>query len=548
MIRFILVVFFFIFLSLFSNFEPHYETWGSWFFAKVFSQSGQFVILDRSPIYTLYLMLFNWLGYPHSLTVEYIVSSGISVFSLYLFSKKYVGSKWAVFISILWIPFLQVSPPPVQKLAFASSLFAFYFRQRKKNGDLSLSYAFLVLSYFLRGSYLLVLLLFLMYDFYVIIKSLKLNKKLPQIKFNWKFLYIIFLLGMLPIFSVYQSSHKWNNVWYSDTTWYPTNGKKLSDSVLVYGTVLSKFRQMNNVWQVNSNDAYSTYKTYFNQEKTMSDILRNHFKFLVVQRIQNIKSFIRIQYDMTFFQVMLNGRFGMVLSRLLVIIVFYSVFSLCVRLKDVDLIIFMLGNGLTLLGITFFGPSQRYMYPAIPFYILTPVFLIACIQKTVNGKFLCLNDESFRKSILIAGFFVFFSPGIQGWGNVFASIKAQYLSKTVRIFENPNNGFKSSYADLKDVIVGCHGILSFEHLFIATFMDVSIEDVYDIGEVPPFNSFENSHYKGLNKDRINCIYISNRIYNSIPYKYNHYILPYENYLISKGAKTLFLNNGRVTKL
>ena len=62
-------------ITLFSNWETSGEGWSYWFFARVFSETGDFIANDRSPIYTLYLNAFRWLGYPNSVTVEHIFTS-----------------------------------------------------------------------------------------------------------------------------------------------------------------------------------------------------------------------------------------------------------------------------------------------------------------------------------------------------------------------------------------------------------------------------------------------------------------------------------------
>ena len=49
-------------LTLFKQQEISGESWGYWFFARVFADTGEFVAADRSPLYTLYLNGCRWLG------------------------------------------------------------------------------------------------------------------------------------------------------------------------------------------------------------------------------------------------------------------------------------------------------------------------------------------------------------------------------------------------------------------------------------------------------------------------------------------------------
>jgi hypothetical protein len=41
--------------TLLSRQEISGETWGYWFFARYFAETGDFISADRSPLYTLYL-------------------------------------------------------------------------------------------------------------------------------------------------------------------------------------------------------------------------------------------------------------------------------------------------------------------------------------------------------------------------------------------------------------------------------------------------------------------------------------------------------------
>ena len=106
-------------LSLLTRWEMGGETWGYWLFARILWETQEFIIPDRSPLYTLYLNGFRWLGYPASVTVEYMTTSFIVVAALVALFKRYLGLVIAVLAALLWIPFIQVAEPPTQKLALA---------------------------------------------------------------------------------------------------------------------------------------------------------------------------------------------------------------------------------------------------------------------------------------------------------------------------------------------------------------------------------------------------------------------------------------------
>ena len=68
------------FIVLFDHWEPTGEEWYYWLFSRIFSEGNGFIILGRSPFYTLYLKLFSWLEYPKSVIVENFINTIIAVF------------------------------------------------------------------------------------------------------------------------------------------------------------------------------------------------------------------------------------------------------------------------------------------------------------------------------------------------------------------------------------------------------------------------------------------------------------------------------------
>ena len=62
-------------LSLFAPWEMSGESWGYWYFAKLFAEGSGLVTPDRAPIYVLYLAPFSLLPYPYSVTAEYFFST-----------------------------------------------------------------------------------------------------------------------------------------------------------------------------------------------------------------------------------------------------------------------------------------------------------------------------------------------------------------------------------------------------------------------------------------------------------------------------------------
>ena len=81
-------------------------------------------------------------------------------------------------------------------------------------------------------------------------------------------------------------------------------------------------------------------------------------------------------------------------------------------------------------------------------------------------------------------------------------------------------------------------------------MDVDLDKLYDVLEIPPFGNYGNSEYDGLNIERIDCLFISNALdgpgppgwYFNHKMRYKNYILPYVDELILLGAQQFVLPN------
>ena len=205
--------------TLLSRQEIGGETWGYWFFARVFAESGDFIAADRSPLYTLYLNGFRWLGYPTSVTVERLATGLMMMSGIVLMFRSFMGLGLAVFAALLWIPFLQFAEPPVQQLALAFSLMGLVVRRSTdgRNG-LGASYALFLMAYMFRGSYVLFILLFIGWDLYRIYRIQRhgLWSRLRQIVISRGFVTfsvapLTLVVGLLIWFSVMESDHPWSN-------------------------------------------------------------------------------------------------------------------------------------------------------------------------------------------------------------------------------------------------------------------------------------------------------------------------------------------------
>src|SRR3989344_1623659 len=221
-------------LSLFMHWEPGGESWIYWFFTRIFLETGRFTLPDRSPLYTLYLSLFQWMGYPVSLIAEHIFTYFMVLGSLVLLFRRYLGLALSTFASLLWLPFLKVAEPSVQAIGLAFSCIAVYIRtstsKKHKNYLKAASYTFFVLAYFLRGSYIVVLGVFILWDLYLILKKKDIKEIMQSFRPNINYLPFILLIALSILFMSVQSDHRFNNVWGFSSAWQPTDGKSLAET------------------------------------------------------------------------------------------------------------------------------------------------------------------------------------------------------------------------------------------------------------------------------------------------------------------------------
>jgi len=533
-------------LSLFRHWEPSGETWGYWFFARIFAQTGKINILSRSPIYTFYLSMFRWMGYPLSVTVEYIVSSFIVVTSLTALFKRRIGLFWTVFAVFLWIPFLQVAEPPVQKLALAFSCFAIALRGKKiTRFRLAASYALLGISYMLRCTYIVFILVFAIWDSIRLFKQKNLKGFVKAIRPKIKDWPIFFVLALLICFGIIQSNHPWNNAWFTSTEWFPNNGKNLSDASFIQACnwqyISSKYGSFKD------KDFYFTNQELFDGANDIFGAVKNNPRFVAKYIARNgINTF----WTASMFTVFpwslckkahqLGYQYSLLLFFIIpfILTIIYGAFRAC---KDKTMVLFLVANIALVVASTLSMPKSRYMYPLIPVFILS-AFWYGRKACNLLSRFLPkLWPFSIINYFLMASIFVIFSNGLTSWKVIISDIIKDVGKGEVKVLEQRPYSMKTSFKSLQPLVRNCKGVLSLEHLFIGAFMDIPVDKVYDVYEIPSFGNFSDTKYKGLSPERIDCVLISKELATGIGevtnyhIRYQNYIVPYANQLQNMGA-------------
>lgn len=491
--------------------------------------------MDRSPLYVLYLNLFRWLGYPLSVSVEFFVTSLIIIVSLSVFLKRYLGLVLAVFSSLLWLPFLQTTEPPVQALALALSCLAMAVRAKDNNRFyFSLSYSLFILAYMLRSIYIIFIILFVLWDIFCFLKASKgkiyLKQLLPRLG-DWPI-----LLGILLFlwFSLNQSNSQWNNVWFGTTKWTPNPGKTLSDSSFLQ-TFNWKFIELK-YGSFEGRDFYFTNQELFKGADTILKAVLTNPQFVVEQVGRNIKALALLFVGFTKLSVIVKPfsslALGFCLALFFLGFIIYGAFRAC---KDQSMRLFLAGN-LFLIGLTALSlPKVRYMQPVVPIFIMSGYWYGGKIYNALKSKY---SIFYFVLPLSI----VLFSNGFGNWRVLLTDIIKDLRSGQVRILEDRKYSMKAVSGNAP-IIKNCKGVMCLEATFVGAFMDLPINKVYDVWEIPPFGSLNGSNqYNGLRPERIDCLLISEDLSlnfgaaTNYGIRYKNYIKPYLHELESKGAR------------
>ena len=528
---------------MFSNWEMSGETWGYWYFAKVFKISNEFIIFDRSPIYILYLNLFNWLQYPYSIYLEYLFTTSICISAIYLFSKKFLNTFSALFAACLCIPFIQIAEPPVQKLALACSIFALLLRFNKVDRNIIMSsYALLLLSYCFRQTYSLLILTFLIYDLYYFYNQRKkyiFQNFIPKLNSDMP---LIIVIALLIYFISNQSSSQWNNVWFTDTTWFPTNGKTMKDGGGIQN--LNMFYILKTYGTHAGYDFYLTNKIAFNNADTFINAIFANPIIFFEMILHNIKIFIPTLL-VHLFNPGINIWIIKVLYKIIIFTsIFYGAFKFSLQKKISN---FFIGSIILLLVLLIAEPKERYLIPAIPIFIMASCYyshLIIKYFEKLSFSFLDIKLINIRYILFNLSFVILYSllsfSNFYKWEIITQNLFDKINNNDLILLTNKEMSMNKSLKSLKKISSNCKSIMSLESLFLASFLNNNSIH-YSVYEIPPFGNLINTNYNGLQIGRVDCVFISKSLEfgvgkgTSVQLRYKNYIKPFINVMLKNGA-------------
>ena len=587
----LLLVVTFVLCSMYSGWELGGESWGYWYFARVFSETGQFIVTDRSPLYILYLNLFSKFSYPQSIITEYLVTTIGTVLALIYFLRLKLGVCLSIFAACLWIPYLQSAEPPVQKLALMASLIAISIRVRF-GGRATATYFYFLLcvAALFRQTYLLLLLTFVGYD---LINNTRRSviSSLP----NWTLLMkkcwpLIFLLGIYIWFKACQSISPWNTVWFTDSQWFPADGKTMGSGAIqafnmaytlrTYGTYVGHDFFLTNKEAFDG--ANSMLSAFSSNPKLIIDILWVNFKALIPTLAMG--NWIP-RTGLKFVDYLMTCLFVLVTL----------VGALKANPSSVNRI-FLLGSLALAASSVVAHPSVRYMMPLIPVFILAASWYgvkIASAFKVVSSD---IDNKLFKNtyaliffaivSILIILIFsdyikiailiailifcsslyfylfridknisttyfcqfllivMFSNTQLAAWDQILQNM-SDSISKgqLAPLQESSRYSITRAQPELNHLLQKCGGVMAYESLFLGAFTNTPLDRIYTPWEIPPFGNLGDSTYEGLNSKRIDCLLISLSLKTAIgggtniQLRYQSYIKPYAEQLRQLGAET-----------
>ena len=520
-------------ISMFKNWEITGESWGYWFFARVLGEGGGFVVFGRSPLYTLYLNAFRWIGYPNSVTIEYVVTTLITVMALVLLFKRYFGLWLAVFAALLWIPYLQVMEPPVQKLALAFSCLAVVVRlEGKISFRYSLFYALLVIAWMFRPTYVILIIVFVGWDLVMGIRQRKNNayRKFLSPRHAWPIM-IVAVLSFWFVSS--QSDHPWNNVYSGTTKWFPVSGKNLGKASFFQKYNMAYIRLEYGSYE--GKDWYFTNQELFGDAENVIEAVKYNPAFVFKFIQYNIR---KIVMSALGYMTSLKYIFKSIFALLLIIELFIFIGAL--NASNNPLVkVFLIGNLFVLGSIAIFEIKSRYFFPLIPILSLSAGWYGYKFRKL----FYLFSHRKLKPlgHFIVPLLLILFTNGLVGWSSILSDLKDKIMSGRVSVLESSNSSMKSIFSEIVPLIKDCDGVLTGENNFLGAFSDIPIEKIYDVFEIPPFGSLKDSDYNGLNPNRVDCLLISNSLSTGIgnatnwQIRYDNYIEPYVDQLLDAGA-------------
>ena len=385
---FIFLIVNFLFAIYSDNYFDH-ELYGYWYFNKIFLENLTFPDISRSPLYIIYLTLFNGIKFPYNMLFDATISNFVATISLFFLYKEKINKFYLFLIIIISIGFLHNLIPYTQSIAFGLANFAIFFRLKKKNKYLLISYILVISSVFFRNIYLIIFLLFIFID----LLKLSLNLK----NFNLNLFFIIFLSGFIYLttsllFENRSAESKYNNGYFNDIKWSPTKSQSNTDIAFLLNYNYLYIEKNLDLIENEKKDFYFSNQILFNGAQSFTDAIQNNPKFFIwglTKNLSHIPAIILNKFTLrSLFPECTTGHscffnylfisFSFLFVTFFLLKFYFSEYFFEKKFQNIlndNYLIYGVGNVLLILVTALAMPKIRYMLPFL--YFLVPL-IISC--------------------------------------------------------------------------------------------------------------------------------------------------------------------------
>lgn len=548
------ILFMFAILTLFFPIENGNESHGVWALARIHLQADGFAIKD--PLYVACLKLFLGLGYPTGVIVEHLILAVLTTLSMFLFLRNVMRSYFALFITLLWVPFIFLNIEGrvlIYSLDFAMLAVA----ARTNNYPKYLSYFLFLLAYVFRNQALIFIIFFGAYDLVTTYRrgglaGLK-SELTPRLTFIPSLILLLVLFVVVPLNP--SKSPKWNNHMISAVKWFPGQGEKAPDTAFLFGQNATYLQDKYPKPEVFYKDYYFSNKKLFGDAQTIRNAFLYNPVFVIKTTMRSAFrnfAFYLLQYTPFFeFPELLTGLpmlvkfFAYGFTSLFFFVIYFGAYQLVRATPGNDHVIFLIAAFFATLASALVWSSMRYCFLLAPGFALGFFWLSSKIVSTFS------RWNYFVLVLLL----LIFSPidSLKAW----ASMVSNIATGEMRVLESVDGQYawKRHHNELDPLIRDCKGLISMEHMYFTAFSSLPFTRIYDIWAIPPFGSLDNSPYTDLTEDKIDCVFISRVFAEMNAYatttrpRLEHYILPYAARLKKEGAVTYKIGElGELIKL
>ena len=482
------------------------EQYGYWYLNKIFLDKFFFPEISRSPIYVIYLSLFNWLDTPYNYYAEAITTNFLLSFSLFcLFKSEY--NKFYVFLIIsLSIGFFFNLIPYPQALSLSILNFAIILRRKNNLFVYLFSYLLIICAVYSRITYITVFVLFIFFDLLNLILDFKKKAQFDHKK-NFIILFaVLFLFSTNYLFKSNISESKFNNGYFQSLEWKPSKSNSNIDIAFQVNFNFLYYEKNKNEIDNDKKDFFYTNNVAFDGAESIVDSIISNPKFVswgILKNTSHLAPIILNKFNSRTYFPSCSGtghscytNYFYIGSLLILFLLFNYYFFFEKKYENnFDIKIYALVNYALILSTVLAMPKIRYMTPFIFFLIPFNFYLINLIPKKIKTKYL----KMFISIFIIFSFSYF---------NFTSTYLKDYIS--INNFYNKKNYIKNYINNLNSLnynLQKCKSIFaSYPTFILSNNYNIEENKVFSPADIPPFGNYKTKDRLQIFKNiEIDCL-------------------------------------------